>query len=174
MLPDNSFPGMKTVKLKETVAMTCWYLWWTRHQRTHNESVSPIHKCKLSILAITANAGKVNKARMMGVKWTRPEARVLKLNVDASFYADSCAGSVGAVIRDYEGNFVAAKSVLLPHVHSAALSEARAMRVGMSLASSLGCNRIITESDSIETIEAYSANRDAGLRARQFSQIVWT
>jgi hypothetical protein len=35
-------------------------------------------------------------------RWQRPEPRVLKLNTDASFYADSRAGSVGAIIRDFE------------------------------------------------------------------------
>ena len=40
----------------------------------------------------------------------KPDPRYVKLNGDASFYEDTCAGSVGAVLRDYEGSFIAAES----------------------------------------------------------------
>jgi hypothetical protein len=45
---------------KETIGVPCWYLWWIRRQRTHDESVPPLLKCKISILSIVANAAKVN------------------------------------------------------------------------------------------------------------------
>jgi hypothetical protein len=87
-------------------------------------------------------------------KWCKPEPRQVKINVDASFYADLHAGSIGAIARDYQGSFIAAKAVYLPHVASLAMAEAIAMREGLSLATSLGCNNIIAESDSMETIQA--------------------
>jgi hypothetical protein len=59
-LPDNLPLGFSIVELKELVAVTCWYLWWIRHRRTHGDSVPPIYRCKLSILAISANAAKVS------------------------------------------------------------------------------------------------------------------
>ena len=46
----------------------------------------------------------------------------VKLNVDASFHVDYCAGSTGVVIRDYQGNFMAATTVYLPHVASLAIA----------------------------------------------------
>jgi hypothetical protein len=55
---DNAFPGLQIVNLKETISVAAWYLWWIRRRRTHNEDVPPLYKCKLSILTITANAGK--------------------------------------------------------------------------------------------------------------------
>jgi hypothetical protein len=39
--------------------------------------------------------------------WQRPETRQ-KLNVDAFFCVDTVAGAIGAIIRDYKGNFVVA------------------------------------------------------------------
>jgi ribonuclease HI len=67
---------------------------------------------------------------------------------------DKFAGAAGAIIRDFEGSFVAAKCVPLPHVESAAMAEALAMRLGLELGRDIGCNRLIAESDSTETIEA--------------------
>jgi hypothetical protein len=39
---DKPLPGFDTIETKETIAVTCWYLWWLRHRRTHDESVPPI------------------------------------------------------------------------------------------------------------------------------------
>jgi ribonuclease HI len=69
---------------------------------------------------------------------------------------DRYAGAAGAVIQDFEGSFVAAKCVALTHVESAAMAEALAMKYGLELARDIGCNRLIVESDSSETIEACS------------------
>jgi ribonuclease HI len=83
----------------------------------------------------------------------------MKLNVDVAYYVEEGAGAVGAVIRDYEGRFVAAKTVLLPHVASTAMAEAAAMRQGLIVAESIGCNRLVGESDSMDTIEACSRGK---------------
>jgi hypothetical protein len=55
----------------------------------------------------------------MTEKWSRPEPRQVKLNVDASFYDDLKAGATRAVLRDYKGEFIAASSTYIPHVPSA-------------------------------------------------------
>jgi hypothetical protein len=49
---------------------------------------------------------------------------------------------------------MAARCCFLPHVASATLGEAMAMKEGVSLVINSGCNSIIAESDSMETIEA--------------------
>jgi hypothetical protein len=38
------------------------------------------------------------------------------------------------------------------------MAEAMAMRVGLDLANRLGFNRVVAESDSLETIEAYNGS----------------
>jgi ribonuclease HI len=83
----------------------------------------------------------------------RPTARHIKLNVDASFHEDAKAGAIGAVLRDYKGEFVAASTLYLSNVASVVMAEAIAMREGLSLAILMGCNRIMAESDSAEVIE---------------------
>ena len=57
-LPDNNIQGFTSINLKEVVTTTCWYLWWLRRQRTHDEVTPPMNKCKFSILSIVANAAK--------------------------------------------------------------------------------------------------------------------
>jgi ribonuclease HI len=87
-------------------------------------------------------------------KWTRPKPRYLKLNVDASYCAVTSAGVVGAVIRDYTGNFMGAKCTHIPHVQSAQMAEAMSLRESLQMAEELGCHRVEAESDSSETIQA--------------------
>jgi hypothetical protein len=49
---DNILPGFQNTNLKELVMTTCWYLWWTRRRLTHDESIPPLSKRKLSILVV--------------------------------------------------------------------------------------------------------------------------
>jgi hypothetical protein len=107
----NEVLGLDSIHLKELVMITCWYMWWLRRRRARSEEVPPLNKCKMSILAITANAAVITKKNMISdVKWEKPKPREVKLNVDASFFQDLHAGAIGAVLRDCKGNFIAASS----------------------------------------------------------------
>jgi hypothetical protein len=75
------------------------------------------------------------------------------------FHLDTYAGPVGAVMRDSAGCFIVASTVYLPNVASAAAAaNTMAMREGLALANRLGCNNVLMESDSIETVEACSGD----------------
>jgi ribonuclease HI len=52
------------------------------------------------------------------------------------------------------GNFMQAKCELLPHVQTAAMAEAMALREGLKMVEEMGCHHIIVESDTGETIQA--------------------
>jgi hypothetical protein len=128
-LQDNSMVGFDGAGLKEVISITSWYLWWIRRKRTHDESVPTNYKCKMLILAMAANAARVigRSSPNSDAKWCKPEPRQVKVNVDASFYTDLHAGSIGAIARDYQGSFIAENTVYLPHVASSAMAEAIAM-----------------------------------------------
>jgi ribonuclease HI len=147
--------GFDHVGLKEVISITSWYLWWMRRRRTHDEAVPPVFKCKMSILGIATNAAKATHPIADEVKWNKPETRQVKANVDATFHSDTFSGAVGVVARDYQG-YVAAACKFLLHVVSASMVEALAMKEGLSRAIKLGCNSIVAEGDSLETINACS------------------
>jgi hypothetical protein len=54
---DRVMPGFASLGLKEVVAVTCWYIWWIQRRRTHNETVPPLFRCKMSVLAISTMLG---------------------------------------------------------------------------------------------------------------------
>ena len=82
----------------------------------------------------------------------------MKLNVDASFHEENRSGATGAIIRDTKGEFVAASSSFLANVDSVVMAKAIAMREGLELAIRLGCNKVMSESDSTEVIEAMNGS----------------
>jgi ribonuclease HI len=110
----------------------------------------------MSILAMAANSKKASSKTLDNgaTAWTRPLPRQVKINVDAAFCADQAEGAVGAVARDYKGQFIVATTRYLSHVASVAMAEALAMKEGLSLANKLGCNLVIAEFDSLETTQA--------------------
>jgi ribonuclease HI len=112
----------------------------------------------MSILAIAANSKKAssNSLDNGATAWTSPLPRQVKINVDTAFCADQAEGAVGVVARDYKGQYIAAATRYLPHVASVAMAEALALKEGLTLANKLGCNSVIAESDSLETIQACS------------------
>jgi ribonuclease HI len=147
-------PGVPSMNMKEVIVTACWYIWWIRRRRVRNEEVPPIFKCKMSILSIISNAAKANikPTEQRDTKWVKPSPRQVKLNVDASFFENDRAGGVGAVLRDYQGNFLAASCKFLPHIPSASMAEAMAMREGLALANTTGSSWILAE--SMEVIQS--------------------
>lgn len=85
-------------------------------------------------------------------RWSKPDPRYTKLNVDAAFFADEGLGGTVAMLRDDRGNFVAAQCKFIPYAADAITTEVMAMRDGLAFANSLGFNRIEAELNSLEVI----------------------
>ena len=63
--------GFEYVKWNETIAVTCWYMWWMRRRWTHDEDVPPMYRCKMSILSIASNAAITKKqCTAAGAMWS--------------------------------------------------------------------------------------------------------
>jgi ribonuclease HI len=157
LVPDHNqaMPAIPSIKLTEVIVTSCWYLWWIRQRRVHNEDVPPLFKCKMSILSIVTNAAKPPRSTGSNdSRWIKLGPRQVKLNVDDSFFEDERAGGTVVVLRDYMGNFIAASCKYLPHVASSEMAEAIAMKGGLGLANSIGCNVVLAESDAMEVIQA--------------------
>lgn len=140
----------------ELVAITCWYLWWERRQIAHGEKVKEPVGTALAIGAIYSNFTTANspKAKRKTKGWSKPIQSFVKLNVDASFDADDLRGTTGAVIRESKGNFVAASNSRIEFVHDSMSAEIHALKQGLILAQSLGCNKVVCCSDNMDVIQA--------------------
>ncbi|KAI5002086.1 hypothetical protein ZWY2020_026736 [Hordeum vulgare] len=146
---------MPSINDKEVIAAGCWYLWWLRRRHTHHDSCPPSFRWHTSILAIVGNYIKSlsKKREPVEHKWKRPEARFIKLNVDASFHSDEGSGSTAGILRDEKGGFIAGFCRFIPFAADVVTIEAMAMRDGLHLVNSLGFNRVEAESDSLSVIK---------------------
>ena len=71
----------------------------------------------------------------------KPMEGTVRINIDASFHAETLSGSSGEVARDYKGNFIAATIWVLPHISTAESAEINAIRNGLFLAGNMGCRK---------------------------------
>ena len=154
----NSLAILPDVGLKEVLLTGCWYLWWLRRQVTHNESIPPVERWPMSVLAIANNFKKSLVSKPTGVveKWVFPDPGFIKLNVDAAFHADVGEGAIAAVLRDGRGNFLAARCSFIDKGLNVVSMEAMAMKDGLSLANDLGFNNVEAESDSCQVVDSCS------------------
>ncbi|KAE8787288.1 hypothetical protein D1007_38774 [Hordeum vulgare] len=85
--------------------------------------------------------------------WQRPAEGLYKLNVDVGFSEDSGTGSTRAVLRSDRGVFIAGSCSAISFAEDASSAEARALRDGLILASEVGVQKIIVESDCEDVID---------------------
>jgi hypothetical protein len=104
--------------------------------------------------------------------WIRPLPRQVKVNVDATFFEDSRSGAVSAVLRDFQGQFIAASCKYIPHLTSVEMAKAMAMKEDLILANSKGCDLFNAEGDSLETIQACTGS-DAWWTEPASIYVVW-
>jgi ribonuclease HI len=154
-------------KIPEMVAITCWYLWWERRQATHGESVKEPTQTAITIGVLYSNyvAAYSPKAKPRKATWEKPLQEFVKLNVDASFDMNELCGATGAVLRDSKGSFIAASSCKLEYVFDVLSAETLALKNGIMLAQSVGCNRLICCSDNLFVIEAMKGGFSSGAAA---------
>ncbi|KAE8810386.1 putative protease Do-like 14 [Hordeum vulgare] len=105
---------------------------------------------------MAANFVAVNssKPKVRADGWKKRRKDYVKLNVDASFDQDSLEGTVGAVIRDHNGAFVASVNEKLEICYDISTAEAIVVRFGLSLARTVGCSKVQVNSDNVEVILA--------------------
>ncbi|KAK9280564.1 hypothetical protein L1049_014257 [Liquidambar formosana] len=91
------------------------------------------------------------------VKWCPPNPGIFKINVDgALFVEDNCVG-LGAMVRDCEGQAIAARSKKIIGTFPATVVEATAMRFAIGFARDLGLWTVELEGDCMEVVNALKA-----------------
>jgi len=113
------------VGLAELVLTAGWYLWWERRQFVHEETVQTPARTAMSIAALTKNFHiATKKSSKLKQGWKKPSEGRVMVNVDVAFDEDGGRGSVGSVIRDSNGSFIAAAHSYVTHLIDAPMAEA--------------------------------------------------
>ncbi|KAE8782424.1 hypothetical protein D1007_44087 [Hordeum vulgare] len=143
------------LKLREVVATAAWYLWFEHRKVYHGDDIQTAPQIALAIRGLSANfsiaCAKTAKGRTGG--WSKPPHGYVKPNVDAGFDHDLLRGSIGAIIRDQKGQFLAAANDKIDICYDSNTAEALAVRLGLNLARTIGCSKIVVNSNNLEIVE---------------------
>lgn len=93
-------------------------------------------------------------------KWIPPPLGKLKLNTDAAVRLGEDLFSVGLVLRDHLGSFIAGKVLRMMMVSSVFEAEVEAIKEGLKWLSSLPYQYVIVESDSLLAVQALKRSND--------------
>lgn len=88
------------------------------------------------------------------VRWTAPSEGQLRLDVDASFPVASEYCGIGGVIKNHEGQLVAAFGRVLPNPGSVIMGELLAIKKGLIYVKERGFHHVNVSSDSLLAVQA--------------------
>lgn len=91
-------------------------------------------------------------------RWEKPDAGVFKLNVDATVKEDQNFYSMGMVLRDSQGRFIAGKTKKVAGAVKVVEAETTAILEGLIWLEELPIGPVIIESDSLLSVNAINKN----------------
>ena len=126
-----------------------------RRKLVHKELTQNTNQIALGIIALTSNFVNASspKAAMKKGGWYCPPRGFMKLNVDASFDHDMLKGTMGAVLRDHKGRFIAGGNGKIDYCADVLMAEALALKFGLNLVQRTGCNCLVINSSNMEVSE---------------------
>jgi hypothetical protein len=144
-----------------TLAVTFWHLWDTRNKlREEGGSLHPssvVVKVKsyvdMIITHIYKQATNHRREPAPTTSWAPPPEGTLMINVDDALFSSSKYMGAGVVIRDYQGDCVAACRVSFPNVEVPELVEALAIRAALEFAQDEGLDSIIIATDCLSVVQ---------------------
>ncbi|KAL8127779.1 hypothetical protein AgCh_014632 [Apium graveolens] len=94
-------------------------------------------------------------------KWKCPDASTIKINVDAPVFQNAQSFTMGMVMRNYLGEFLAGKNLCLPMADSVFKAEALGVREALSWIKDqqLHGTKVLVESDSLLTTKAIEGDK---------------
>uniref|UniRef100_A0A0D9VWP3 RNase H type-1 domain-containing protein n=1 Tax=Leersia perrieri TaxID=77586 RepID=A0A0D9VWP3_9ORYZ len=100
---------------------------------------------------------KTNTVQRPATIWQPPQVGWTKVNADGAYCSAKGEGSLGVIIRDDHGQFIAASSQFLSDVADATMAEIYANIRAAQLAAEMGITKAIFETDSMEVLRMVSA-----------------
>ncbi|XP_075649953.1 uncharacterized protein LOC142620475 [Castanea sativa] len=136
-----------------------WAIWYNRNKVVHEGnclSHQQVWQIAKNVVEDSYNAADWDfpQLRPLPTKWNLPPPGFFKVNVDGATSNLGGNSSVGAIIRDYTGQVIAANYKILKAGYSADLVETLALLHGVMLAQELHLSRVLMESDALAVIQA--------------------
>lgn len=147
------------------ISTVIWGIWFARNKRifeNKNMSASYVISWSKKQVADWQLANKRNSSMQIGGeneersehKWKPPEVNHLKINVDASVVGGQDFFSVGMVLRDHQGQYIAGKTMRFAGVVSVVEAELTGILEAMLWSQELEGDHITVESDSLISVNA--------------------
>ncbi|KAH9722180.1 reverse transcriptase domain-containing protein [Citrus sinensis] len=153
----------------ELAAMVCWRIWVQRNDKvwnsrcgrvyqTLNSAGHLLHQWQYWRKQILFDDAFGSSLRHGAVCWERPHDGWFKCNVDAAVFSSQSKISFGCVVRNFEGNFLAAKCDCFAGSLGAREAEALGVREALSWLKCLHLPRVIIEVDCLQVFKALTEN----------------
>ena len=97
--------------------------------------------------------------RSEDLRWKPPDFGFYKINFDGAVFGDQVSAGIGVVIRDWEGQIIAALSQKVRFPGFVDLVEALAACRAISFAKELSIHQLVIEGDSLRVIQAINGIR---------------
>lgn len=144
----------------EKIGTVLWGIWFSRNKKIWDEKIiTPNVTLKISskmvvewqeanrrkhLLKIAAGQALDHK----DVRWKPPESGHLKVNVNASVYTENTSFSLGMLVRDDQGKFIAGKTMRIGGKVSVMEAEARGVQEACKWVKELQMQNVMIECDS--------------------------
>lgn len=105
----------------------------------------------------TRTVGRRAASQVHACRWHPPPVGALKINVDASLFKGAATFSVGMVLRDHNGEFLAGKNISLLSSDSVFEAKSIGAREALSWIKEQGLqnHRVLLESDSMMVVQGF-------------------
>ncbi|KAK9272861.1 hypothetical protein L1049_003239 [Liquidambar formosana] len=144
------------------VVMVMWMMWnnrnWLLHEGKRMEPQQLIERANTLLQDFIKIQGE---GRTVGVKisarWRPPTTGTYKVNVDGARFDDKKSVGLGVVVRDFEGQLIAAASKRMDGLFPPAQVEAVAMCFAMDFVRDQSLRSVIMEGDNLEVVRGINS-----------------
>ena len=144
----------------EVFAVMAWFLWMRRNKLRVKEDVIPLNQVVLEAKRFLSlhNPGRTPKLKLprptTTVNWRPPNRCEYKTNFDGAMFSDTGEAGIGVVIRNRDGEVMAALSEKIPQPASVTMLELLATRRAAIFIHEVGLRNSVFEGDSETVIKA--------------------
>ncbi|XP_071723826.1 uncharacterized protein [Rutidosis leptorrhynchoides] len=142
-----------------------WFMWKNRNKAWKEQTCSlpsstvfAAKDCITELFQISTRNDLSRTRQIQRWHWIRPPEGFYKLNCDAAVFPQLGKWGLGSVIRDHNATVIRCSTSFRDGIHDIGLAESSAILEGISLALSVGIERIIVESDALVIINELNKN----------------